>query len=311
MLAALAWADGHDAELTLRLAAPLGYFWRIRGYFREGLDWLERGLAARSDDDALRSQALAGVAALAMRRGDFERAQAACEERLEIVRALGDEAEEGGTLAELGAVALHEGDLERAEELIELGASVFRRVGNRTRLGIALANLGMIAAERGDLDAAQQLTEEALALHRELDDLQSAMVDTFNLGRVTAARGNPARAASLFAEALVAARAMGYREVIAYSLSGLGDVTAAADPERSALLLGASEAALDGMGVRPDPSERDLHEQARDRVLALLGAEHFETALATGRTLSDEHAAELALSAAADVLNTSGARPTT
>jgi tetratricopeptide (TPR) repeat protein len=208
-------------------------------------------------------------------------------------------------------VALHEGDLERAEELIELGAVVFRRVGNRTRLGIALANLGMIAAERGDLDAAKQLTEEALALHRELDDRQSAMVDTFNLGRVTAERGDPVRAASLFAEALTEARAMGYREVIAYALSGLGDVSAADDPERAARLLGASEGALDAIGVRPDPSERDLHESARERVLAMLGPEGFEAALAAGRALSDDDAAGLALAAAGDALKTGEARPTT
>ncbi|HEY1368655.1 MAG TPA: BTAD domain-containing putative transcriptional regulator [Gaiellaceae bacterium] len=308
--AALAWAGEHDAELQLRLATALAYFWRIRGYFGEGREWLDRSLEARADADALRAKALAGNAALAMRMGDFEQARACCEQRLEIVRALGDEAEEGGTLAEMGAVALHEGDLERAEELLEHGVVVFRRLGNRTRLGIALANLGVVATERGDLDAAERLTQEALALHRELDDHQSAMVDSFNLGRVVAERGDPARAASLFAETLAAARAMGYREVIAYSLSGLGDVTAADDPERAAHLLGASEGQLEVLGVRPDSSERDLHERARERVRALLG-DGFEEAVTVGRELTPDQAAELATAAAADALKTAAPRPTT
>ena len=45
--AALDWAlQTEQTEMALRLAGALGRFWHTRGYLREGLEWLQRGLGA-------------------------------------------------------------------------------------------------------------------------------------------------------------------------------------------------------------------------------------------------------------------------
>src|ERR1017187_9348844 len=52
--AALHWsiADHGDPALGLRLACPLGRFWMMRGYYREGRAWLEQALAQPTHADS-------------------------------------------------------------------------------------------------------------------------------------------------------------------------------------------------------------------------------------------------------------------
>src|SRR5467141_1865227 len=51
--------DQSENEQALRLAAALGYFWEVRGYFREGMTALDEALArVPGADPRLRARAL-------------------------------------------------------------------------------------------------------------------------------------------------------------------------------------------------------------------------------------------------------------
>jgi predicted ATPase len=61
--AALSYSlEGADPELGLRLAGAIWWFWHRRGHLREGLRWLEEGLAKEGGASAIaRAKALGGI----------------------------------------------------------------------------------------------------------------------------------------------------------------------------------------------------------------------------------------------------------
>ena len=64
--AAVQWAVANEPDLALPLAVELRHYWLIRGYVRQGLDWLEEALArAPPDPSSIRVQGLAAAALLA------------------------------------------------------------------------------------------------------------------------------------------------------------------------------------------------------------------------------------------------------
>ena len=74
--AALRWSVGRgETESALRLGASLRRFWQLRGYFSEGLRWLEGALSWTSGASAaVRAKALEAAAYLARDLGDYPRA---------------------------------------------------------------------------------------------------------------------------------------------------------------------------------------------------------------------------------------------
>ena len=110
---ALNWSldepDGRDtAELGLRLAVALWWFWHTRDYLSEGRRYLERGRLRMSKltTTRLRARALDGAAWLALYQGDHGASKALIEEALALYRELEDEEGIASGLTDLGLVAV-------------------------------------------------------------------------------------------------------------------------------------------------------------------------------------------------------------
>jgi predicted ATPase/DNA-binding CsgD family transcriptional regulator len=92
--AALAWSlgDGRDyAELGLRLASCLEYFWFFTGHGREGEGWLRRALEiAGNAAPAVRANVLAGLSMLLGHRNDLEESKVCAREALRLYTQAGD-----------------------------------------------------------------------------------------------------------------------------------------------------------------------------------------------------------------------------
>ena len=74
--AAMRWTLAARSDLAVPLAAALRQYWLIRGYRRQGLEWLEQALALpTSAPSPARAIALGGAALLARLLGEFTRAE--------------------------------------------------------------------------------------------------------------------------------------------------------------------------------------------------------------------------------------------
>lgn len=174
---ALAWARAQVDDLGLRLCTALAPSWALRGRVSEGRAWMDEmlRLRARTDDQRLRSRALAAASRLAWRQRDHASTRALLEESLAIERELGDALGVGRRLRSLAAVAMARGDLDEAERLGEQSVGIFREHGDRDGLSLALAVLGMTLRLAGATDRADPCLRESLDLNRGNRNTTSAL----------------------------------------------------------------------------------------------------------------------------------------
>src|SRR5205085_10234571 len=130
--------DPEGVGASLRLASALWGFWRTRGHFREGREWLERALARDGPLDLPRARALNCAGIMASLMGDYERSQALGEESLAANRELGDKRGVAVLLGNLGRRALDQKEFERARTLLEESLALRREMGPRSGVGYML-----------------------------------------------------------------------------------------------------------------------------------------------------------------------------
>jgi predicted ATPase len=224
--AALEWsmAEQGDQEAALRLAAAIRWFWEVRGYWREGRDWLERLITTGGSNapPLLRARALHGIGFISIRLGDFKRVFEAGQESLALVSSLGDQQGRASSLAILGLHACAMRDLGRAEAFGTEGLALCRNLGHKWGIAASLHMLALVARQRGELDKADVLFAEELSLAREVGDEWVMAQVLRDHGLVARDRGDYERAEALTQEALRFLRRLGDRVETAGCLSNLG-----------------------------------------------------------------------------------------
>jgi non-specific serine/threonine protein kinase len=235
--AALFWTlEQGEAEIPLRLAGALYRFWWMRGYFEEGLRWLERALSTTTAPLAARAKALQG-AGLAALQGDNEQATLLFEESLYISQELGDKAATADALHNLGVILYQRGEYARARRAFEESRILSRELDDEQGVAFALGGLGDVAYFQGDYEYAGDFYEKSLALHRKFGDRHSVAIVLNNLGEVANIRGDYERAATLAQESLVLFRELGGKLGMAQALLTLVEASFEQGDHRQATAL--------------------------------------------------------------------------
>ena len=256
-----AHASPDRAEIGLRLAGALGWFWWLRGHHAEGSGRLARALAqAAGAPPALRGRALclsaqlspglkqaapawsAGLAAYreaadgwgiafallgaaeqSVQDGDLAAALGALEEGLERARATGDAWIVARLLQEHGKYHHHRLELERAVPPLREGLALARETGDRWLVGHILHTLGKIWGFQGEWQESLALLQESLKLQRALGS-KTAIADTLcTLGGALQCLGRYGESAVCYEETLGLARAIGSEELTVWAHLNLAD----------------------------------------------------------------------------------------
>jgi predicted ATPase/class 3 adenylate cyclase len=220
MRAALSWSlGGADAELGLRLAGALWWFWHVRGHMSEGQRWLEEGLAEKpGGPTGPRAKALSGLGRLVMAQGDLELGTKLLEESLALYRELGDDVGTARALTFLGYAANLQGDHERARILGEEALALSRRLHDLWNVCLTLNILAFTAYDQDAQEKAAALWEESLALSREIGDVRGISTALNSVGWVALVEGDFERASAVFEETLEIDRKLQDKQGVAYSL---------------------------------------------------------------------------------------------
>ncbi|MBC7805500.1 MAG: tetratricopeptide repeat protein, partial [Akkermansiaceae bacterium] len=213
-------------EIGLRIAGALARFWTIRGYFREGADWLHQILEAPENRTAspARTKALHSAGTVAYHRTDLVAAVAYFRESLRMAREAGDAASAGKTILNIGNVAYRRGDFPEAQACYEETLTIHRARGDDWGVASALGSLGNVAQGTGDYAAARAFQEQSLALSRALGDTRMTAYTLHNLGNLAGLEGDPERARLFYEEALPRERALGDRRGVAALLTSLANL---------------------------------------------------------------------------------------
>jgi non-specific serine/threonine protein kinase len=297
------WAQERaEAEVILRLASALWWYWYTHGDSSEGRRWLEHGLVGRDDvPDPTRANALFAAASLAALQGDYSRAGDLAEECLAISSAHGYTFGEARARLSLGLTAKWRGDLNQAALLFREALALMRSHGEQYWIAQILANLVEVTYWQDGDPATAPLAEEALALWRANGNRWGIALGHLALSVVAYTQGDLARAARLSKESLELWSRHGDHRGVGGALAGLAGVAlATGDAELATTLLGAARAQVDAIGVR-----NVVYQVHYDRVAASarasLGDATFDDRWARGRALPAEQAVAEALAVADDL----------
>jgi tetratricopeptide (TPR) repeat protein len=245
---ALAWSLDDDesqtctagetrANLGLRLAGALLWFWVLRGHRLEGRRWLGHALARSHElPQPARAKALVAAGVLAVVTGDrLEVVLALLAEGVALYRAVGEKRGLAYALAWLGFCTRgqehfpetgNRENYERGTVLVTESLTLAREVADPWYLASSLLLLALSADVHQEEQWARgrAAAEESLTLMHEVGDTFGLQLVHRSLGWLALYEGDYPRAAEAFAAELAAARMIGARSSIAFVLFGLGDV---------------------------------------------------------------------------------------
>jgi predicted ATPase/DNA-binding XRE family transcriptional regulator len=277
--AALDWLYARrDAETGLRLVRALKVYWFVRGHLIEGS---ERAAAFATLDEAaafplLLGDALTAAGFLAREYGDYDGAEAASRQALELAHRLHDRQRAADAMANLGYVALQQGEDDAARDLFRRSLATYREVGNLQGIADSLSFLALTAYRGGDLAAARRLNEESLAIWEGLDDRQATVWAQTRLALVLLAQGERDAACERLMASLETSRALDFRWGFSWCFDGLAHLAATAGEHTlAARLLAAAEAVREAAGLRLSQAEWAENDRLCERVREGLGAAAF------------------------------------
>ena len=196
-------------ELGLRLATALMWFWSIRGYRREGGEWVEKMLSAEANlqgvelrsqtSIVIRAQAINAVGFLMDMHESYAKQALFSKEGLALSRTLGDSGRQclAFALQNVARANANHGDPNRARPLFEESLDLYQALEDEFGMAECLFNLGLIALRSGDYERSGLLQQEGLALRKQMGDKDGMATAYRHLGEVAYKQGDLERATTL------------------------------------------------------------------------------------------------------------------
>ena len=221
--------DSGAIEANLRLAVSLVRFWQIRGYWTEGVQWLDEALAQASDTLPLQLKAMALNCAAHLNRKlcRYVRAKELYMAGGALAQEIGDTYGMARALNGLAILLFNQGQYSEFETIFGQCLSLFEQLGNEHHCATALTNIGAAAGVQGAFSRARQCCEESLRLFRKLGSKQGIAKALSELGEVARNQEDYIQAESAYAESLTLRRELEDRGGIAVTLLNMGWVALA------------------------------------------------------------------------------------
>lgn len=300
--AAMSWAaDSGEAELGLRFASALAWFWLRRSRLVEGRASLERALEAATEPPLAVAKAIHVSGALAWAQGDRVAARSRLGEAVMRFKELDDyeflDAWLSSALSAYSLELLNHGEIEEALTASTEGVAVGKRHGENPGLARALTIFGIARLAAGDFEGAKPPLEEGATLSRRLGDGWLLSVPLGNLAVIALRDEDYVKAQSLAGESVRAMQGLEDKWLLANSLAYLAIVLAARDRAyRAAVLFGASEDMREAVGQEEVYAHYRLaYDRGIESARKSLGEKEFAAAWAEGREMNAEEAISYAL----------------
>ncbi|MBY8863534.1 protein kinase [Nocardia sp. CA2R105] len=286
------------ADAALQTAVALHGFWFFGGLYGEGRSWIERALA-RPDAGPIpnRVRALWVELQLASAHGDLATAETA----LAKARVLAEQDPSPTIRAHIdhadGTFALLSGEVDRACSFLD---SAVRRLESQRESELyvsCLAYLGWVCEMRDDLEQASEYFRRMVAVTEPSGELAYRSAALRGIGVQAWQQGDRDRAQQLIETALRLNSELNSPVSASFVLQSLAWVVADIDPERAAVLMGATDtmwpATSSATIISPDMSP--FHQRCEQTARRALGNRKFGTAFRRGQSMGMAAALTFAL----------------
>jgi hypothetical protein len=221
----------------------------------------------------------------AFTRGETDDVELMSRAELSRARESGDPAGEINALYGLAAVAMRAHDATRTRQLGEEALAVALGTGDRRLEEAPRHMLAGAARMAGDIAAARVLYQESISLNQSLGNDDRAVREQHNLGWMELHDDNVDRARGLFAAVRLYVVAERYWEFVPYAALGAAAIAARDGAYHQATRLLAVVATALGANNQLDPDDALEQASLRDRLVAELGRETFDTEYTVGSGL--------------------------
>jgi non-specific serine/threonine protein kinase len=220
--AALQWTLVHESATALCLAAALAHFWYVNGQWQEGIDWLQRALAAQSIPSIYSARAYTGLGVLLTGQGDYDSAEMCYSQALAQLQTLNAPFDLPWTQFNAGRLLVLRGRYDEGERLFTHSAQTWKKLGRPWHVGLAQTQAGVLAMERKQWDRAQLLLAASLTMQRTWQ--AEGMIATISLflGNVERELGHARAAIAAIQESYAIYQRLERRPDIAWALRELG-----------------------------------------------------------------------------------------
>jgi predicted ATPase/transcriptional regulator with XRE-family HTH domain len=228
--AALEWALKSDRaapgeDQALRLSGALRWFWRMRGHFHEGRDWLMQALQTCPErPTTARASALLGLSMIMNILGDLDTARPQAEESAAIFRELGNQGGLAEALSEVGATLVWQGEATTAFARFEEALSLYRKIGDRWGEAQVLYRLGGTLVDSSCDPVGRDMLKESTKILEDLGEKYLYVYVLILLGVTETQLGNYTSARTHLEQGLAVATEIKHPSGVAEALTSLGDV---------------------------------------------------------------------------------------
>jgi predicted ATPase/class 3 adenylate cyclase len=223
-------------------------------------------------------------------------ALAAAQEGLEILRELNYKAGMGMAYGNMARLESIHGNYQEAEKYIALFLPIMGEGTISLQSGFLNMGMGIGARSQGRFDRAQRHFEEGLRIFRQMDHKGMITGLTSEIAHTKRAMGNYSEAKQTYRETIKAFQNYGNRPAVAHQLECIAMIAVVEEePQRAAKLFAAAEAIRELTGHKRTDEEEADEAQFMSRLRAMLPEAEFNTLWAEGKSMTMEHAIQLAL----------------
>ncbi|WP_343886600.1 LuxR C-terminal-related transcriptional regulator, partial [Actinoallomurus spadix] len=287
-----------ESPVGLEMATGLLHHWMVNYYLTEGRDWLDRGLAAASERNAVRAKALWADAWMAIMQADSIPALRMLDEAGTIGVLLGSRSIDAYVELFRGMAAMYATDADSAIRYYEKAAAAHRELGDREGLALGLIWLCLASSLQRTSESAVEYGEEGLAICDAAGERWYKAYLTMALGVEAWRRGDVRDAAELVRGSLRSHRELDDPLGMGVDFEVLAWIAAAEkDFERAARLLGILRTTWRLIGAPPSGYAHlvHCHEECASRTRAAVGAHAFSVACEAGAAMPFDNALTYAL----------------
>lgn len=297
---AMSWSfSAGDPQVGIRMAGALRDFWWFNGKFGEGWNWTKTALEFIEQAAANYQAKLYKIAShmAYYYLGDYERGMEWADRALTLYRNLGDERNMGWAkiIMAFNLIGHQDGiidGIKTSEEALHL----FRKHEDLPGIIQSLTVIGELTRMQGDYERAEKVYLEALETNTETGDKYREALTLLNLAYVAHHNQDYQQEEDLIKQALKLKGEFRTPYFTALCLDALASpIGATGEPRRAAVILGATQALLDSMGIDRQAADQFEVDLVLDSVHEQLDDETFAQAWQVGQTMSPEQAIRFAL----------------
>jgi non-specific serine/threonine protein kinase len=215
--------DKADPDFAFRLVGALGWFWFMRGYWKDSWKWLNQSLDLSTDaDPILRAKAIYRAGGLELIRGKLAGTIELVEEALQICYEENDKEGQAWCLNLLGqAGTFGHKDTETAITNLSESIEIFAQFENDWGAAWSLRYLGQVAEIQGDYKRSIESQKDALHRFEEIGDIWNSAHSFYLMGNSIYQHGDFQEARWAYEQSLEKCKLVEDKVMAAHALRGL------------------------------------------------------------------------------------------